>query len=134
MRTQKESPKLLSQVTNGFLSPRCLYGLLHIQGKLSRCPLRNRPECAFSGDEGIRQPTQPLWTHKQSRKSESMRTQKETPKLLSQVTNGFVSPRCLYGLLNIQGKLSRYPLRNRPRNCFHRLRMDSSAHTAAVDS
>ena len=36
--------------------------------------------------------------------------------------------------INSQGKLSRCPLRNSPRNCFHNLRLDLSAHTAPVDS
>jgi hypothetical protein len=34
------------------------------------------PENAFKGDEWIRQPTQPLLTHKQSRKTKSLPTQK----------------------------------------------------------
>jgi len=34
------------------------------------------PEAAFTGDEWIRQPTQPLLTHKDSRKTESLTTQK----------------------------------------------------------
>jgi hypothetical protein len=46
----------------------------------------------FTGDECISQPTQPLVTHKQSRKTESLPTQKEPSKLFSHVTNGFVSP------------------------------------------
>jgi hypothetical protein len=33
------------------------------------------PETAFTGDEWIRDPTKPLLTHKQSRKTESLTTQ-----------------------------------------------------------
>jgi hypothetical protein len=50
------------------------------------------PETAFTGDEWIRQPPQPLLTHKQSRKTDSLPIQIEPPKLLSQVANGFGSP------------------------------------------
>ena len=120
MRTEKEPPKLLSQVTNGFVSPHWPYRLINIQGKLSRCLHKNRPQSAFSGDEWIRQPPQPLLTHKESRKTESLPTKKKTLKLLSQVTNGFVSPHSPCVLINSQGKLSRSPLRNSPRNCFQR--------------
>ena len=134
MRTQKEPPKLLPHVTNEFVSPHCHCHLINSQGKQSRCLHRNRPQSAFSGDEWIRQPPQPLLTHKESRKTESLPTKKKTLKLLSQVTNGFVSPHSPCVLINTQGKLSRCPLRNSPQNCFHNLRMDSSAHTAPVDS
>jgi len=56
------------------------------------------PETCFIGDEWIRQPTQPLLTQKESRKTESFPTQKSFPKL------------------------------------FQSWPMDSSAHTAPVDS
>jgi hypothetical protein len=41
------------------------------------------PETPFTGDECIRQPTQPLLTHKQSRKTESLPTPKKPSKLFS---------------------------------------------------
>jgi hypothetical protein len=50
------------------------------------------PETPFTGDKCIRQPTQPLLTHKQSRETESLPTPTKPSKLVSHVTNGFVSP------------------------------------------
>jgi len=50
------------------------------------------PETPFTGDKWIRQPKQPLVTHKQSRKTESLPPQRLPSKLFSHVTNGFVSP------------------------------------------
>jgi hypothetical protein len=73
-------------------------------------------------------------THKQSWKTDLLPSQKYPPKLLSQVTNGFVSPHSPFWLINSHEKLSRCPLKNSPRNCLHKWRMDSSAHTAPVDS
>jgi len=49
-------------------------------------------ETLFIGDEWIRQSPQPLLTHKQSRKTDWLPSQKWPPKLLSQVTNAFVTP------------------------------------------
>jgi acyl-CoA synthetase (AMP-forming)/AMP-acid ligase II len=100
--------------------PHSPFVLINSQGKLSRCELRKSPETTFTGDEWIRQPTLPLSAHKQSRKTESLPTQKKTLKLLSQVTNGFVSPHSPCVLINSQGKLSRCPLRNSPRKYFQR--------------
>jgi hypothetical protein len=40
-------------------------------------------ETPFTGDECIHQPTQPLLTHKQSRKTESLPTLKKPSKLFS---------------------------------------------------
>jgi hypothetical protein len=45
------------------------------------------PETPFTGGEWIRQPKQPLVTHKQSRKTKSLPTQKEPSKLFSHVPN-----------------------------------------------
>jgi len=39
------------------------------------------PETPFTGDECIRQPTQPLLTHKQSRETESLPTPTKPSKL-----------------------------------------------------
>jgi len=50
------------------------------------------PETSFTGDECIRQPTQPLLTHEQSRETESLPTPTKPSKLFSEVTNEFVSP------------------------------------------
>jgi hypothetical protein len=50
------------------------------------------PETPFTGDEWIRQPQQPVVTHKQSRKTESLPTQKSPSKLFSHLMNGVVSP------------------------------------------
>jgi hypothetical protein len=44
----------------------------------------------------IPQRTLPLFTHKESRKKESLPTQKSSPKLLRDVTHGFVSPHSPY--------------------------------------
>jgi len=50
------------------------------------------PETAFRADAWIHHRTLPLLTHKESRKTESLHTQKSSPKLLLEVTYGFVSP------------------------------------------
>jgi hypothetical protein len=50
------------------------------------------PDSPFAGGEWIRQPKQPMVTHKQSRKTESLPTQKRPSKRFSYVRNGFVSP------------------------------------------
>jgi hypothetical protein len=127
------------------------------------------PETASRSDALIRQRTQPLLTQEQSRKTESLPTQKSSRKLFPEIRHGFVSPHSPVDsekvkenwvadhwelaplttftsdegfviphspcwLINSQGKLSRCPLTNSPRNCFHRWRMNSSAHTARVDS
>jgi len=60
--------------------------------KTDSLPSQNSLETLFTGDEWIRQHSQPLLTHKLSRKTESLPTQKEPLKLLSQVANGFGSP------------------------------------------
>jgi hypothetical protein len=59
---------------------------------MTRSELKIAPETSFTGDEWIRQPKQPLLTHKQSRKTKSLPSQKSSLKLLSQVKNGFASP------------------------------------------
>ena len=74
--SQKSSLKMFPEVTRGFFSAHSSYRLINSQGKLSRRPVRNSPRAAFTGDEWIRQPTLPLLTHKQSRKTESLTTQK----------------------------------------------------------
>ena len=104
------------------------------QGKLSCWPLRKSTRNCCHRWEMIRKPTQPLLTHKLSRKTETVSTHKKPSKVLSLVTNGFVSPQSPCWLINSQGKLSRCLLRNNLRNCFQRWRMESSAHTAPVDS
>jgi hypothetical protein len=48
-------------------------------------------------------PKQPLVTHKQSRKTTSLPTQKQPSKLFSHVTNGFISPHSPCSLINSQG-------------------------------
>jgi hypothetical protein len=39
----------------------------------------------------FRHPTQPLLTHRHSRKTESLHTQKLAPKLFAKMTDGFLS-------------------------------------------
>jgi len=87
----------------------------------------------FRCDDWIHQPTQPLLTHKQSRKTELLPTQKSSPKLFQELTHGFISAHSPCWLRKKQGKRSHYPLKNSPRNFFHRWQIDSSAHTAPVD-
>ena len=80
------------------------------------------------------QRTQHLLTMKQSRKTEWLPSQKSSPKMFIEVTHGFVSAHSPCLLKNKEGKLSLCPLRNCRRNYFQRLHMESSAHTAPVDS
>jgi len=75
--TQKHPSKLFSHVTNRFVSTHSPCGLINSQGKLTRFRFGYTPETAFTGGEWIRQPKQPLVTHKQSRKTKSLPTQKE---------------------------------------------------------
>jgi hypothetical protein len=49
------------------------------------------PENVSRGDQWIRQRTQPLLTHKQSRKTESLTTQKSSRKLFTELTEGILS-------------------------------------------
>jgi hypothetical protein len=50
------------------------------------------PETAFKADAWIPQRTLPLLTQKESRKIDSLPTQISLPKLLLEVTHGFVCP------------------------------------------
>ena len=87
-------------------------------------------ETACRADAWIRQCTQPLFTQKYSRKTESPPTQKSSPKLLGELMLGFDRAHCPCSLKNIQGKLSRRRLKNHPQNCLQSWHLDSSAHTA----
>jgi len=120
-------------VTNWFGSPHSTCWHTKSQGKLSRCPIRYHYWNFSIADPWIRQPTSPLLTHKQSRKTESLSTQKSSPKLFQELTNGMISTHSPCWLRKRQGKLSPYPLRNSPRNLFHKWGMDLSAHTAPID-
>jgi len=71
---------------------------------------------ACKADAWIRQCTQPLFTQKYSRKPESPLTRKSSPKLLTELTPGFVSAHSPRWLINSQAKLSRCVLRNHHRN------------------
>ena len=71
---------------------------------------------------------------KESRKTESLPTQKSSPILLLNVTHGFVSQHSPYWLGKSHGKLSRCHLRNHHRNCFKSWPMDSLVPTAPLDS
>jgi hypothetical protein len=84
-------------------------------------------------DAWICLPTHRL-TQKESRKTESLLTQKSSPKLLPEMTHEFVSAHSPCWLRNSLGKLRHCRLRNRYRNWFQSWRMDSSSHTAHVDS
>jgi len=77
---------------NGFVSPHSTCSLINSQGKLLAAHSGIAPETAFTGGEWIQRPKQPLVTHKQSRKTDSLPTQKQPSKGFSHVTNVFVSP------------------------------------------
>jgi hypothetical protein len=51
---------MFPEVTRGFVSAHSPYRLINSQEKLSRRQSEIAPEAAFTGDEWIRQPTQPL--------------------------------------------------------------------------
>jgi hypothetical protein len=124
------SPKLVLELTHGFVSAHSPCWLRSSQRILSRCQFRNR---AGRANTWIRLRTQPLLSKKYSRKTESMSTQKSSPKLLPQVTHGLVSAHSPCWPKNSQGKLCRCRHRNHHRNYFEIWSMDSSAHTTPVD-
>jgi len=86
-------------------------------------------ETVFRADVWTRQRIQPLLTLKLSMKTESPQTQKSSPKLLPELTHGFVSAHSHCWLRNSLGKLSHYRLRIHHRNWFQSWCMDSLVHT-----
>jgi len=90
-------------------------------------------ETVYRDDRRNHQRAQHLLTQKMSRKTESLTTQKSSWKLFPEITEGILSAHSTCWLRKCQGKLSRWPLRNRHGNCFQRLQKESSARTAPVD-
>jgi hypothetical protein len=76
LTTQKSSRKLFPEMTEGILRSHNTCWQRKRQGKLSRWPLKNSPRNCCHRWWMIRQPTQPLLTHKQSRKTEALPTHK----------------------------------------------------------
>jgi hypothetical protein len=74
--TQKSSLKMFPQLTHGFISAQ--YPLTQKESRTTKSlpHIEIALESAFTGHEWIRQPTQHLLTHKQSRKTESLSTHK----------------------------------------------------------
>jgi hypothetical protein len=89
--THKSPLKMFPELTYGFISAHYPFDTERVQENWVDAHTEIALETAFTGDEWIRQPTQPLLTQKQSRKTESLPTQKKHPKQLSEVTHGFLS-------------------------------------------
>jgi hypothetical protein len=91
-------------------------------------------ETVFRADTWTRLRTPPLLPLKLSMKTESLQTQKSSPKRLPELTHGFVSAHRPCWLRNSEGKLSRYRLRIHHRNWFPSWHMDLLVHTTFFDS
>jgi hypothetical protein len=75
-------------------------------------------ETAYTGEAWIRQRKEPMWALKSSTKTQSLKNQKSSPKLLPRVLHAFDSANSPCGLRNHQRKLSRWRLKNHQRNCL----------------
>ena len=85
-------------------------------------------ETVFRADAWTRQCTPPLLTLKLSTKTKLLQSQKSSPKLLPELTHGFISAHNPCWLRNNLGKLSRYRLRIHHWNWFQSWRMDLLVH------
>jgi hypothetical protein len=88
-------------------------------------------ETASTGEAWIRPRTQSLLIENHQWVAH---VSKSSPKLLPQLTLGFISAHSPCWLGNRHHQLSRWRLRNHHRNCLHYWRLDWSVHTVPVES